>query len=261
MNEGLILRRLTETNRWLRDPRWQDDDHDLRGLRHGLFEYRPRPLEGIEPGGLYVLRGPRRVGKTVEVKRAIADLVSQGINPRRILHFACDELSRGDLHRLVRAGREALTVNVAEPRFWFLDEITSVPGWPAAIKNLRDGTAFADDCVVLTGSSARDLDDATKDLAGRRGPAHPSERILLPMAFRAFVSAIGLGDLPRRPAVAPRDLFEPGTAEVLHDLVPWLGDLATAWELYLLVGGFPKPSPISSARDTCSPTSSRRSGT
>jgi predicted AAA+ superfamily ATPase len=129
---------------------------------------------------------------------------------------------------------------VTEPRYWFLDEITSVRGWPAAIKNLRDTTDFADDCVVLTGSSAKDLDDATKELAGRRGPAKRSDRTLLPMNFRAFASAIGLANLPALPSIQVSDLMEPETADALHELLPWMSDLASAWELHLVVGGYPR---------------------
>lgn len=68
--------------------------------------------------------------------------------------------SRGRRAEPVRAARRGGAAGWE--RYWFLDEITSVPAWPEAIKWLRDNTAFGDDCVVLTGSSARDLADAQK---------------------------------------------------------------------------------------------------
>lgn len=234
------MRRLTEGNRWWREQDWARDDRDLRPLTHVPFEYAPDPLSDIVPGGLYVLRGPRRVGKSVEVKRAVAGLIRRGVAPRRIVHLACDELSKGDLARLYRVARETLTRGLEEPRYWFLDEITSVPGWPAAIKNLRDNTALAEDCVVLTGSSARDLDEATKSLAGRRGPAKDSDRVLLPMSFRSFSAAIGLTEMPALPAISPSRFVERSTEEALFELVPWLAELASLWELYLRAGGFPR---------------------
>ena len=233
--------RLTATNLWWRDSDWERKDRDLRRLPTGdSFRYEPRPFGDISPDGLYVLRGPRRVGKSVEVKRAIAALIADGVEPRRILHFACDELNRGDLARLVRVGRDVLTRGIDEPRYWFLDEITAVAGWPRAIKNLRDTTALGDDCVVLTGSSARDLDEATKELADRRGHAADSDRVLLPMSFRAFVAALGIGGLPDMPAFAPSQFCTPDAAEALGALSPWLGELASAWELHLTVGGYPR---------------------
>jgi len=128
------------------------------------------------------------VGKSVEIKRAIAELVDGGVNPRRIIHFACDELRRGDLQRLVRSARDVLTHGVVEPRYWFLDEITGVPEWPEAIKWLRDNTALIEDCVVLGGSSARGLAEAQKQLAGRRGGAKDSDRLRRVGGFPRAVS-------------------------------------------------------------------------
>jgi len=240
MNEGQITRILTETNTWWRQPRdWELDDRDLRRLARAPFGYEPKPLEDVVEGGIYVLRGPRRVGKSLEVKREIFDLIHRGVDPRRIIHFACDELARGDLTTLVRVGREVLTRG-EEPRYWFLDEVTSVKGWPAAIKTLRDNTAFGEDCVVLTGSSSSDLDDARKELAGRRGPVKDSDRLLLPMSFRSFTCALGMTDLPQPPPISPKRFLDPATEEAIHELVPWLSALENMWEIYLRVGAFPR---------------------
>ncbi|HST41105.1 MAG TPA: hypothetical protein VLK58_16440 [Conexibacter sp.] len=81
MNEGQITRALTAGNAWWRDPRWERDDRDLRRLAASPLDYDPAPLRDVEPDGLYVLRGPRRVGKSVEVKRAIAALLRDGVDP------------------------------------------------------------------------------------------------------------------------------------------------------------------------------------
>jgi predicted AAA+ superfamily ATPase len=240
MNEGQLTRALSAGNPWWRAPRWERADRDLRRLQASPLRYDPSPLDGIEPDGLYVLRGPRRVGKSVETKRAIARLLNEGIEPRRIVHFACDELGRGDLQRLVNVGREVLTRGIDGPRFWFLDEITSVPGWPEAVKWLRDNTSFGGDCVVLTGSSARDLSAAQKQLAGRLGSARRPDRLLLPMSFRSFVRSLGHADAPSPLTVRPRDFRTAAVDAALTELTPWLDDLLTAWELYLRVGGFPR---------------------
>lgn len=159
MNPGQIAQRLTAGNQWWRDPEaWKGSDRDLAGLKKNALPYAPRPLENLTEGGLYVLYGARRVGKSVVLKRRIESLLASGVTPRSIIHFACDELKKGDLQRLVSQARDVLTRSVEEPRFWFLDEITSVPEWPSAVKWLRDNTAFGDDTVVLTGSSARNLE-------------------------------------------------------------------------------------------------------
>ncbi len=209
-------------------------------MAQARFDYRPAPLEHLLPGGLYVLRGPRRVGKSVELKRAIAALLERDIMPRRIIHASVDGWRDADLGGLFTAGREIETRGTSQTRFWFIDEITSVVGdWASRIKWLRDNTAFRDDCVVLTGSSSASLDQATKALAGRRGGAVDSERTLLPMGFGAFCRAIGL-DLGLTSAIEWRDLQSPAAMDALMALQPYQTELVNAWETYLIVGGFPQ---------------------
>lgn len=171
-------RRLARTPWWARPRDWIRDDPDLRGARDSSFEYTAGVLRDLVPGGLYLLRGPRRVGKSVEVKKTIQRLIDSGEDPRRILHVAADNLSAPDLRKMVDASN-AVT-RTEGPRFWFLDEITAITdGWPAEIKWLRDNDPrFSTDTVVLTGSSATGLDEAVKALAGRRGGAADSDRAL-----------------------------------------------------------------------------------
>jgi hypothetical protein len=240
VNPGEITRRLSAGNVWWADPRgWARKDPDLRRLRERALPYAPKPLSDLADGGLYVLYGARRVGKSVVVKRRIEKLIGDGVQPRRIVHFACDELDRGDLQRLVTQARDVLTRTVEEPRIWFLDEITSVQDWPRAIKWLRDNTAFDDDTVVLTGSSAAGLEAARKELADRRGPVADSDRILRPMSFRSFCACMQSSAPLDAPVVDPAQ-FQPDAEAVLDELVPWLDELAGLWDVFLMCGGLPR---------------------
>jgi uncharacterized protein len=124
--------------------------------------------------------------------------------------------------------------------YWLIDEVTAVKEWSAVIKDLRDNTELRDDCVVLTGSSARDFREATKNLAGRRGGITDGDRLLLPMDFRAFCAAIGLGGVPQPGPFLPRDLMSREAGNAFDDLEVWSGQLIDAWENYLLVGGYPR---------------------
>lgn len=239
MNEPELARQLTAANPWWRKPHeWERDDRDLRAVP-GSLTYDPDPLVGISPPNLYVLRGPRRVGKSVELKRSVGRLLGAGVEPRRIIHCACDGLTADDLRRLQRVARKQLTRSVDAPRYWLLDEITAVRGWPEAVKWLRDNTGMADDCVVLTGSSARDLEEARKALAGRRGQTTDSDRLLMPMGFRSFCLSLGTG-LPELPTIEPRGFLSDDVDEAVDILLPWLDEVATLWEVYARIGGFPQ---------------------
>ena len=93
---------------------------------------------------------------------------------------------------------------------------------------------------MLTGSSARDLADAQKQLAGRHGGAGQPDLLLLPMGFRRFARAMGLEGLPQPDPVRARDFVSPDVDAAFVELLPWLDTLLSTWELYLRVGGFPR---------------------
>lgn len=242
MKPGEMARTLTNVNPWWRDPAgWEDRDPALVDAAGRALDYRPAPLGDIAPGGLYVLRGPRRVGKSVELKRSVAVLIRAGVNPRHIIHYPCDRLTAEDLGELESTGR-VLTGTDAGPRWWLLDEVSAISdGWPAAVKWLRDNTALRGDCVVLTGSSSRDLADAQKELAGRRGTAARSDRFLMPMGFQDFARAASAGvrDAPTHFLTLAELADRARLRDAVHALVPWLSDLVGMWDLYLQVGGYP----------------------
>jgi predicted AAA+ superfamily ATPase len=240
MNDAEIRRLLLDQNPWWRDPAdWARQDVYLREAREAPFDYEPGVLADIAAPSLYVLTGPRRVGKSVELHRSIVGLLDASIPARSIVFCSCDGFREQDLRRLFMVGRN-LTRTVEGPRYWLLDEITAVRGsWPAIVKSGRDAE-LADDCVVLTGSSSRGLREATKDLAGRRGPTERSDRVLLPAGFRRFCRLTKLRDLPQVPVLRPADVFTSEGRGALDELQFFAEPLAGAWEDYLRVGGFPR---------------------
>lgn len=239
MRPGEIHQSLTTTNRWWINPKeWTRDDPDLRSAAKAPFHYAAGALSDLTPGGLYLLRGPRRVGKSVEMKRTIANLISTGVHPRRIVHLSMEGWNARQLTPFVNAAQQ---FTLDDTRYWFLDEITSVEGgWPQRIKWLRDNDPrFRTDTVVLTGSSSADLREAIGVLAGRRGAADAPDRVLLPMGFRDFVALVVQEELPEQIGPLPITDLAERLREASFDLAPWLGILVNAWETYLWVGGFP----------------------
>ena len=240
MRRGEAQQQFIAINRWWRDPTgWPLADPDLREVAQAPFDYRANVLTDVAPGGLYVLRGPRRVGKTVEIKRSIQALIDCGVEPRRIAHMAVDGLRSRDLGLLVDAADTLMLPD--GDRYWFIDEITSITdGWPERIKWLRDNDArFRTDTVVLTGSSAVDLTAATKALAGRCGNVEAPDRFLMPIGFRSFVSLVMPEPPPTTLGPLSIDELTPNLQQAVQELTPWLDILIRAWEIYLRVGGFP----------------------
>jgi predicted AAA+ superfamily ATPase len=233
---------LVALNPWWRDPQgWEDSDVQLRAARSSLLSYDPRPLRDIITGGLYILRGPRRVGKSTALKLFIAKRLRGGSPPRSILHVSVEGRSAQDLADIVRRGGAAWLEGDPGERVWVIDEITGVRGpWPEQIKRLRDSDpGFSVDTVIITGSSASRFDEARKLLAGRRN-ADQSDLTLFQMGFADVARELG-AELPESPKWRAADLGDPSAIEAaVHEYRPWITGMVDAWERYLKVGGYPQ---------------------
>ena len=124
---GQVAQELARTNPWWRTPDWAVTDPDLRAVLDIGLGYRSPCLENLTEGGLYLLRGPRRVGKTVAVKQTVEDLIAAGVRPQAIVRIAADAWSAADLRTVVQ--NAALPPAPAGTRRWWLfDEITATTG-------------------------------------------------------------------------------------------------------------------------------------
>ena len=242
-NLGQIAQELARTNPWWRRQDWQDSDADLHTVRSASLNYRSGALSDLEPGNLYILRGPRRVGKTVAVKQAIEDLMDQGVPGTCIVRVAADGWDAKDIRNLPRIPGLP-PIPAGQTRYWFVDEISAVKGeWAEEIKWLRDNDLdFQSSTVVLTGSNARSLSEAIGALAGRRGRGmgRDKNRTLLPMGFSTFVKLVGDPSIPVGIQIPLADLRSITATNAYQTLIPWLDDLVRLWEMYILYGGFPR---------------------
>jgi len=239
---GQRAQELSRLNPWWRNPAtWQNTDADLLEVRRANLGYDTHVLDELEDGCLYILRGPRRVGKTVAVVQCIAQLIQTGVNPSRIVRAAVDGWNEKDLRTLVQVSTIPY-LPPGETRYWFIDEITSVKGnWAQQIKWLRDNDSdFRNATVILTGSNATSLVEAAGVLAGRRGRGRQLDRTLLPMGFRSFVSILSAETPPENSGLAVTDLHSQQARQQYEAMVPWLDIVTKFWDLYLLYGGFPR---------------------
>jgi predicted AAA+ superfamily ATPase len=243
VNDGELKERLRDRNPWWRDDTWWRNDVVLRDAANAPFDYSPSVLADVAAPNLYVLTGPRRVGKSVAMRRKIRELLDSGAaTPRSVIACSCDGFRAQDLRRLFKAGRAITPGDDEAVRWWFLDEVTAVGDeWSSVVKELRDNTALRHDCVVLTGSSSRGFRQAVDNLAGRRGPdAAHSDRLLLPVGFRRFCELADVARPHAMPVLAVDQLFTRTGREALDELQFWIEPLVDAWENYLHVGGYPR---------------------
>lgn len=145
-----------------------------------VYQRWPLPLllsrlqSGVTPA--VVLRGPRRVGKTVLLHQVLDTLLRQGAASNRILYLPFDELP--DLGKLSQPllsiaywferQRLGCTFNEAArnntPAFLFFDEVQNLDAWAPQLKSLVDNHAVR---VFVTGSSSLRIEAGRDSLAGR----------------------------------------------------------------------------------------------
>jgi len=237
----MVLERLREQNPWWGDPSAIDRDPHLRELAGSPFQ-RPLPLVEalrIDLPIVYTLRGPRQVGKTTALKTLAKRLIESGVPSTNVLYYSLDlEREPDAIVELVNRGR---AVGSQGRRFFLLDEVSAVPDWQRAVKYLRDNTPARDDFFLLTGSIASDIRKGAERLPGRRGPAADLDKILLPLSFAEFASAID----PSLPKVEARlranalmSDAEDAATTFERNLV-YLPALERHLEAYAHVGGFP----------------------
>jgi len=131
-------------------------------------------MQGISPAT--VLRGPRRVGKTILLRQILEDLLHLDVRPYRVLYVPFDELptiakitepilqvSRWFESEVLHASfNEAAQHN--EQAFLFFDEVQNLKDWAPQLKNLVDNHAVR---VLVTGSSSLQIAAGRDSLAGR----------------------------------------------------------------------------------------------
>ena len=131
-------------------------------------------VKGMTPAT--VLRGPRRVGKTILLRQLIESLLTEGILPHRLLYVPFDELPtlRGLREPVLDIARwyegEILrttfneTARTGGTAYLLLDEVQNLDAWAPQVKNLVDNHSVR---VLVTGSSSLRIESGRDSLAGR----------------------------------------------------------------------------------------------
>ncbi|MHB1537453.1 MAG: AAA family ATPase [Solirubrobacteraceae bacterium] len=253
MRDDELRERLRDRNPWWRAAAmgadalaWVESDQTLRARAAYDLGYRSGLLDDVADGPvddkLVLLRGARRVGKSVLLKDTAARLCGRSdVDSRQLVYVPTDGMRASDLGRAVKLGWE-LTRSVGEvPRVWLLDEVTGLRGWTQALKYLRDNTQLGAETVVCTGSSWDREAEVERDLlTGRAGRStRRRSRILHPMSFRDVLAATGR-EVPLPGSIRPWALQDESARDAVESLELFLDELDLAWQAYLTSGGFPR---------------------
>ena len=221
-----------EMDWYLRDKHLQtatDSDITFRHFNEGIT---------FKKGSINILRGPRQIGKTTELKLVIRDLIQSGTDPRNICYYPCDNIiNRKELFEIIKEFIAHLQSIGSKTGFIFLDEVSSVKNWQMPIKNLSDAGSIGNIFVLLTGSSAIEIKRGYERMPGRR--AGGFDEALLPMDFFCFCKCFNI-------AVGPRHkLFEITKSEKAFQSFRLSvsqneNKYTKMLSMYMLNGGFPR---------------------
>lgn len=215
-----------------------------------FFERKKIPLE---KGNIYVLRGPRQIGKTTYIKELINKLITRGTNPNAILYLSADFfVSRRELRNAVDY---FINKNIhANNLYIFIDEITSLEDWNLELKYFSDSGITQKTRTLVTGSCASTLKKKSELLPGRG--LEGNEYHMSPLSFRDFV--LKTSDYIRN--TIDREEFRDSLSKLqsilqrnnvmlnhsakqlvkaLHSTAPFKQELSYLFRLYLRCGGYP----------------------
>lgn len=237
---------------WKHGKRFSIFDKNLKEANEKPIFFKRKRID-LDKGSIYVLRGPRQVGKTTYIKNLINNLINEGVDPNHILYLSSDFfVSRREL-------RSAITyfmnknIDVAD-LYMFIDEITSIKDWNLELKYISDSGTLEKARILATGSCASALRRKGELLPGRR--LEGNEYHMKPLSFRDFVlqttgqvistvrEAEFRGSLKKLLSVLEKTScsLEAGFSQLfkaLHQIAPFKRELEHLFNLYIRYGGYP----------------------
>lgn len=237
---------------WKHGEKFAIFDKNLKEANEKPIFFKRKRVE-LNKGNIYVLRGPRQVGKTTYVKDSISKLISQGINPNYILYLSSDFfVSRRELRSAIAYFMNK-NIDVTD-LYMFIDEITSIKDWNLELKYIFDSGTLEKARILATGSCASALRRKGELLPGRR--LEGNEYHMKPLSFRDFVlqttdqvistirGAEFRDSLKRLLSILKKTSYslEVGFSQLfkaLHQIAPFKRELNYLFNLYIRYGGYP----------------------
>jgi len=237
---------LVRQNQWWKKTDTIEEDYHLGLYKESKIKWQPKLQYEfvLDKDLIYVLRGPRQVGKTTLLKLIIKDLLLKDkVDPRTVFYFACDQggiQNDRSLKDLLETYIDWTRETVKKQRLYiFLDEVTYTKKWSTGVKVVADTGRLKNAVVIATGSHAIDLKHGAERMPGRRGVGIGLDKIMLPMNFREFLFTV-LSDLSKKipfvDCLEPQKVYKQCRELTLHQ-----EEINNMFMKYLVSGGFPKP--------------------
>ena len=198
-----------------------------RRLYFDLF--RPLAME-TEVRRALVLMGPRRVGKTVMLFHLVEELISKGVDPRRIVFITIENpiYINLSLEALFNYATEA--VGSKDKNGWYViyDEIQYCRNWEVHLKTLVDSHRQCK--FIASGSAAA----ALKYKSTESGAGRFTDFLLPPLTFHEYISLKGLENI----IVSTNTVWKDETTEFYSST--HIAELNRHFMDYLNFGGYPE---------------------
>ena len=164
---------------WAEGIKFADSDRDLSILSSKAFKVQ-RSVPKFTPGNIYIIKGPRRVGKTVFLKSLILDLLARGAEKLSIFYYSLDSVKNPE--ELRNMLNNFFDKPVAGTRYVMLDEVQGVKGWEGVMQALVNEGMFKNAVVIVTGSLAHVLRQELMPGRGTEGNTY----LMHPLTFNDF---------------------------------------------------------------------------
>ena len=210
---AIKLTSLAAQNPWWKGDKWTKEDHDLKKIDFILHRKK------VDTGGVTIIRGIRRSGKTVYAKMLIEDMIKKGVNPRKILYISCDRYTDREIKNIVNE----FLIRYDEA-YVFLDEITYLKDWNILLKEFAERVDMK---IVATGSNPVEIKKYSERLPGRG--VEGNEYYMNPLSFRQYLKNVEKINIPEFDALSPG----------VEDLIPYFDTTQRRFYSYILTGGFP----------------------
>ncbi|MFA7709071.1 MAG: AAA family ATPase [archaeon] len=214
------------------NPWWGElEDADLLQVSKSSFKIERLNLP-IVKGKVYLIKGPRRVGKTIYLKQIAK------ANKDNALYINLDSFSNIKPNELIREIESF--INLKKDSIILLDEVQNLKDNCSFLKSMSDLNILKEATVFVTGSDPRAIEGCKQKLIGRS----EEQRIMAPLTFRQFLLNITKVNNPNLNQLLQNTISVRDSNKIIKEkyllLEVYTTDIEKYFDIYLLTGGFPE---------------------